>query len=89
MSLAAWLNLLVLSLRPSLGPLLLTAACCHDASCSAMEFMVAIMKGVIDRPEETLNTVVQENYYATLHQWHGFLASSAFHVSGARAVRMP
>jgi len=61
----------------------------HSKSCTkgllwlkrAMEFMVAIMKGVIDRPEETLNTVVQENYYATLHQWHGFLASSAFHVA--------
>lgn len=50
-------------------------------ACRALEFMMAIMKRLLDDPEVSMSDVVYQTYHATLHQWHGFLASSAFSVS--------
>jgi hypothetical protein len=47
---------------------------------SAMEFMIAILRGLQAHPEASMSDVVYEQYYATLNRWHGFLASSAFSV---------
>lgn len=43
---------------------------------------MAIMQKLLDEPDTPLNDVVGQTYYATLHRWHGFLATSAFNVSG-------
>jgi Ca2+:H+ antiporter len=48
-----------------------------------MEFMVAIVKGLLERPDATLSAIVHDCYHATLHRWHGWLASSAFAVAFA------
>lgn len=53
--------------------------------CRAMEFMMAIMRRLLQKPEMSMSEVVYEQYHATLAQWHGFWASSAFNVS-SRAV---
>jgi len=45
--------------------------------------MTAIMKELLEKPEKAMSEVVSETYYATLHRWHCFLASSAFHVSSS------
>jgi hypothetical protein len=42
--------------------------------------MLAIMKRLLDDPAASMSDVVYETYHATLHRWHGFLASSAFNV---------
>lgn len=63
----------------------------HGQSCAkgllwlkrAMEFMVAIMRRLEEAPDATMSEVVYDMYYATLHQWHGFIASSAFSVAFA------
>jgi hypothetical protein len=46
-----------------------------------MEFMMAIMGRLLEKPEMSMSEVVYEQYHATLAQWHGFWASSAFNVS--------
>eukprot|EP00775_Hariotina_reticulata_P013032 gene13032-13161_t len=63
----------------------------HSKSCTkgllwlkrALEFMTAIMRELLDKPDRSMSDVVSDTYYATLHRWHGFLASSAFHVAFA------
>jgi hypothetical protein len=47
-----------------------------------MEFMVAIVRGLIDRPNDSLSSVVYDGYHSTLNRFHGFWASSAFSVGG-------
>lgn len=47
----------------------------------ALEFMMAIMRRLLQKPEMSMSEVVYEQYHATLAQWHGFWASSAFNVS--------
>lgn len=47
----------------------------------ALEFMMAIMGRLLEKPEMSMSEVVYEQYHATLSQWHGFWASSAFNVS--------
>ncbi|GLC37748.1 hypothetical protein PLESTB_001472800 [Pleodorina starrii] len=44
----------------------------------AMEFVCAILRRLHDDPDTPLGTVVSETYSATLMQFHGFFASSAF-----------
>ncbi|WIA32266.1 hypothetical protein OEZ86_003112 [Tetradesmus obliquus] len=61
----------------------------HGKSCTkgllwlkrALEFMLAIMKRLLEEPGATMSDVVYETYNATLHRWHGFIASSAFNVA--------
>ena len=45
--------------------------------------MVAILRRLMEKPGATLSEAVYDTYYATLHRWHGFLASSAFSVAFA------
>lgn len=42
---------------------------------------MAIMGRLLEKPEMSMSEVVYEQYHATLSQWHGFWASSAFNVS--------
>jgi hypothetical protein len=53
---------------------------CFFLTPRALEFMLAIMKRLLDDPEASMSDVVYETYHATLHRWHGFIASSAFNV---------
>jgi hypothetical protein len=47
-----------------------------------MEFMLEIMRRVPDSPpDEPFAALVTECYRATIHRWHGWLASSAFNVA--------
>jgi dihydroxyacetone kinase len=46
--------------------------------------MLAIMKRLLDDPQVSMSDVVYESYHATLHRWHGFIASSAFKVRGCQ-----
>jgi hypothetical protein len=45
-----------------------------------MEFMLAIMAALQERPDAAMSDVVGEIYHKTIHRWHGFLTSSAFTV---------
>eukprot|EP00878_Enallax_costatus_P033829 GHUV01037396.1.p1 GENE.GHUV01037396.1~~GHUV01037396.1.p1 ORF type:complete len:227 (+),score=58.98 GHUV01037396.1:625-1305(+) len=61
----------------------------HGKSCTkgllwlkrALEFMMAIMKHLLDDPSASMSDVVYAEYHAGLSKWHGFLASSAFNVA--------
>ncbi|KAF8071222.1 GLTP1 [Scenedesmus sp. PABB004] len=61
----------------------------HSRSCTkgllwlkrALEFMMAIMQRLLADPGASMSDVVYETYHATLHRWHGFIASSAFNVA--------
>lgn len=61
----------------------------HSKSCTkgllwlkrALEFMMAIMGRLLEKPEMSMSEVVYEQYHATLSRWHGFWASSAFNVA--------
>ncbi|KAI8468072.1 MAG: putative glycolipid transfer protein [Monoraphidium minutum] len=63
----------------------------HGHSCTkgllwlkrAMEFMVSILRRLVEDPASSMSDAVYDTYYATLHRWHGFLASSAFSVAFA------
>ncbi|KIY92705.1 hypothetical protein MNEG_15258 [Monoraphidium neglectum] len=48
-----------------------------------MEFMLAIMAALQERPDAAMSDVVGEIYHKTIHRWHGFLTSSAFTVAFA------
>ena len=84
-----------LSLAPSLAPLsgslwpcplhfppawLMAVSAARPLERRAMEFMLALLQGVHDRPSDTLAKVVADTYTATLCQYHGFMVSSAFTV---------
>lgn len=45
------------------------------------EFLLRIMADLLRRPNDTMGAVVYDAYHATLHRWHGMLASSAFAVA--------
>lgn len=47
----------------------------------ALEFMMAIMGRLLEKPEMSMSEVVYEQYHRTLSKWHGFWATSAFNVS--------
>lgn len=47
----------------------------------ALEFMMAIMGRLLEKPEMSMSEVVYEQYHQTLSKWHGFWATSAFNVS--------
>jgi hypothetical protein len=48
---------------------------------SGMQFMLAIMGRLLELgPDAVMGDVVHEMYHATLHRWHGWVASSAFTV---------
>jgi hypothetical protein len=49
----------------------------------ALEFMMAIMGRLLEKPEMSMSEVVYEQYHLTLSKWHGFWATSAFNVSRA------
>ncbi|GBF93994.1 hypothetical protein Rsub_06243 [Raphidocelis subcapitata] len=62
----------------------------HSQSCTkavlwlkrGMEFMLAIMRRLLELPEDAaMADVVQEQYAKTLRRWHGMLCSSAFSVA--------
>jgi hypothetical protein len=59
----------------------LSELCCAVRACRALEFMMAIMGRLLEKPEMGMSEVVYEQYHATLARWHGFWASSAFNVS--------
>mmetsp|Transcript_34819 Transcript_34819/g.88233 ORF Transcript_34819/g.88233 Transcript_34819/m.88233 type:complete len:203 (-) Transcript_34819:477-1085(-) len=44
----------------------------------AMEFMVALLRALTTRPNDSMSTVVGDTYSSTLMQYHGFMVSSAF-----------
>lgn len=62
----------------------------HSQSCTkavlwlkrGMEFMLAILARLLELPPgASMTEVTREQYNATIHKWHGFLASSAFGVA--------
>lgn len=61
-------------------------SCSSNSSCTkgllwlkrAMEFMLAILQRLYADRAASLGTAVQETYAATLMQYHGFFASTAF-----------
>lgn len=59
-------------------------AACASLTNRALEFMMAIMRRLLQAPEMSMSEVVYEQYHATLAQWHGFWASSAFNVSSSK-----
>lgn len=62
--------------------------CACLPACRALEFMMAIMGRLLEKPEMGLSEVVYEQYHATLSRWHGFWASSAFNVSMQLQLRV-
>lgn len=44
----------------------------------AMEFMLAILRNLLQRPDDSLAMVVGDTYSSTLMRFHGFIVSSAF-----------
>lgn len=53
----------------------------RSALCRAMEFVVAMLQRLHDDQQMPLPQAASDAYYATLHQYHGWITSAAFTVA--------
>ena len=50
----------------------------------AMQFLMGLMKGIVNNPEVALGTVASDIYKQTLSKYHGMITSGAFTVGSSR-----